>query len=72
MVTVQRAKEIMHRIYNMTVSEIENGVTVEKKRADIVKSGFVLLEKMADRISAEKIIIGRCGVREGILYEMAR
>lgn len=72
MVTVQRAKEIMHRIYNMTVSEIENGVTVEKKRADIVKSGFVLLEKMADRISAEKIIIGRCGVREGILYEMVR
>lgn len=70
-VTKDRALDIIRKVNTMTLEEIKNNVTVEKKRADIVKSGFVFIECMIKRINSEKVIIGRCGVREGILYESA-
>lgn len=66
-----RTKEIINLVNNMTLQEIQKNVTIEKKRSDIIKGGFVIAKCVIERICAEEVIVSRSGIREGILYELA-
>ncbi|MBQ3115173.1 MAG: hypothetical protein IJC06_03515 [Clostridia bacterium] len=70
--TANRTKEIINSVNNMTLQNIQNNVKIESKRADIIKGGFAIAKAVIECVNSKEIYVTRSGVREGILYELAR
>ncbi len=71
-ISAQCIKEIINKISAMSVDEIRESLPVEKRRADIIHAGFAILGSLIDKINSPKVIVSRSGVREGVLYDLAR
>ncbi len=70
--TANRTKEIINYVNNMPLQNILKNVIIEKKRADIIKGGFTIAKALIECVNSKEIFVTRSGLREGILYELAR
>lgn len=70
--TANRTKDIINYVNNMTLQNILKNGIIERKRADIIKGGFAIAKVLIETVDCEEIFVIRSGVREGILYELAR
>ncbi|MBO7208154.1 MAG: hypothetical protein J6V58_00280 [Clostridia bacterium] len=70
--TANRTKEIINYVNNMPLQNILKNVIIEKKRADIIKGGFTIAKALIECVNSKEIFVNRSGLREGILYELAR
>jgi exopolyphosphatase/guanosine-5'-triphosphate,3'-diphosphate pyrophosphatase len=62
-------KEVCRRMSVMSVKEIEKIPGMEKRRADIIFPGAMILEELMDFLGAKRIARTKFALREGLLQE---
>lgn len=63
--------EQLERLLSLTVDERRALPGMEPQRADVIAAGVAIFARLLERVRAREFLVGDCGVRWGLAYELA-
>lgn len=63
--------EQLARLFSLTLDERRALPGMEPQRADVIAAGVAIFARLLERVSAAEFLVGDCGVRWGLAYELA-
>lgn len=63
--------EQLARLLSLTLAERRALPGLEPQRADVIAAGVAIFARLLERVGARELLVGDCGVRWGLAYELA-
>jgi exopolyphosphatase / guanosine-5'-triphosphate,3'-diphosphate pyrophosphatase len=63
--------EQLGRLLSLTLAERRALPGLEPQRADVITAGVAIFARLLERVRAREFLVGDCGVRWGLAYELA-
>lgn len=63
--------EQLGRLLSLTLAERRALPGMEPQRADVIAAGVAIFARLLERVRASEFLVGDCGVRWGLAYELA-
>lgn len=64
-------REQLERLLSLTLAERRALRGMEPQRADVIAAGVAIFARLLERVGAREFLVGDCGVRWGLAYELA-